>query len=242
MSKDLRKSVETEYFSPIPSDINIKGTRDLNPLFPFIISGGEKTEHWYFKHITIVTNYKFNVFPEYFGNESNYAVEFPQRIDNIKKNNPDALIYCVFDFDAIRRNGKTELDKFKQFSEKYVHNDSVIICHSMPSIEYWFLLHFENYTKLLKSCGPKSKIQKMLSKHMLSFFPKSDKKLCNILKDEDYVENPTWVANLCADGKLELAITRAEENIKKAIKANDLNNQSFSFVYRIFKEYNKKTL
>ena len=49
--------------------------------------------------------------------------------------------------------------------------------------------------------------------------------------------NPTWVIALCADGKLELAIKRAEDNINAAIAANDLENQSFSFVYRVFKEY-----
>ena len=55
---------------------------------------------------------------------------------------------------------------------------------------------------------------------------------------ETYIQDPSWVAKLCADGKLDLAITRAEENIKKAIEANDLNNQSYTHVYRIFKEYN----
>ena len=46
---------------------------------------------------------------------------------------------------------------------------------------------------------------------------------------------PTWVKNLCSNGKLDNAIKRAEDNINAAIEADDLENQSYSYVYKVFK-------
>lgn len=237
MEKILRDNVDEEQYFEKITDLSDEGQLELKPLLPFIISGGKNTERYYFQHISKITKYKFKIEPEYFGFENQYSSIFPQIIKTIQSKNEGAIIFCVFDLDDIRKKGKTELKKFKRFCGEYVHSDSVIICHSMPSIEYWFLLHFDNFTELFKSCGPKSKLQKFLSNYMQTFFPETNKKLCNILKDEDYVKDQTWVEKLCANGKLELAISRADENIKKAKENNDLDNQSYTFVYQIFKEY-----
>ena len=51
-----------------------------------------------------------------------------------------------------------------------------------------------------------------------------------------YLKDATWVKNLCADGKLIEAIKRAEENIKKAIETGELEKQSYSYVYKVFKK------
>ena len=69
----------------------------------------------------------------------------------------------------------------------------------------------------------------------MPYFIGSDKKLLNLLKDESYIENGEWVKELCADGKLQLAIQRAETNINKAIENGDLDNQSYTYVYKLFK-------
>jgi len=52
---------------------------------------------------------------------------------------------------------------------------------------------------------------------------------------ERYLEDSTWVKNLCSDGKLDTAIKRAEDNIKAAEEAGDLGNHSYSYVYKVFK-------
>lgn len=44
--------------------------------------------------------------------------------------------------------------------------------------------------------------------------------------------------NLIDDGKLEKATKYAESNINAAKAIDDLENQSFSYVYKIFKESN----
>ena len=236
--RELAEVVEQQqYFKAVeaPSPEQDEGTREMGPLYPFLISGGTNTERYYFTHINDTTNYKFNIRPKYFADESNYTEAFPKRIKEILDANSDAKIFCVFDWDTIRGHQKN-LKKHEAFVNMYkseIENGSVVICPSMPSIEYWFLLHFENYTDLIKTCG--TKLQKLLSPYMMPFFPDVKKKLLSLLKNEDYIKDSTWVKNLCANGKLDDAIKRAEDNIKAAIEADDLENQSYSYVYKVFK-------
>lgn len=208
----------------------------MGPLYPFLISGGTNTERYYFTHINDNTTYKFNIIPKYFGNESSYTEIFPERIKDILKNNVGAKVYCIFDLDTVYCN-KTNQDKHRAF-EKSMSDEitagSVVLCPSMPSIEYWFLLHFENYTDLIKSCG--TKMQRLLKPYMMPFFPGANKKLINLLKDKKYINKPAWVIALCADGKLETAIKRAEDNIKAAKDSGNLDKQSYTFVYKAFKQ------
>ena len=150
--------VQPHYFSrPVAQSESHTGdgVRDMGPLHPFIISGGTNTERYYFTHVNDVTDYKFNIRPRYFADESNYTEAFPKRIDEILKANPDAEIFCVFDWDTIFDNADKQ-NKHRAFEERYaaeISCGSVTVCQSMPSIEYWFLLHFEDYTGLLRGYG-----------------------------------------------------------------------------------------
>ena len=235
--RELGETIEQKRFfdavpaSPLPEQD--EGKRDMGPLYPFLISGGTNTERWYFVHINDITDYKFNIIPKYFGDESNYTEVFPKRIKGILEKNIDAKVYCVFDWDTIFNNDDN-LAKHKAFEngiQADIDNGKVILCPSMPSIEYWFLLHFQNYTELIKTNGNAIGI---LAPHIKTWFS-SDKKLSKILKSEKYIKSPHWVENLCADGKLELAIQRAENNINTAKENNDLDNQSYTYVYKLFK-------
>ena len=211
-----------------------KGTRELSPLLPYIISGGEVTERYYFLHLSKESNYKFKVEPEYFGKESNFVQEFPKNIEKILGGNPDAKIFCLFDWDTIYGN-KTNLGKYNRFVKQiqaHIDNGNVVLCPSMPSFEYWFMLHFKNTTRLVKTC---EEMAKELKPYMSSYFSKKKINLFKVLKSSKYVEKSTWVRNLCTDGKLDAAIQRGEENIIKAKEADDLENQSYSYVYKVFK-------
>ena len=237
--RELGEAIEQKrFFDTLPAPSlpeQDEGKRDMGPLYPFLISGGKNTERWYFAHINDITVYKFNIIPQYFGDESSYTEVFPNRIKSVLEKNADARIFCVFDWDTIFDN-ETNKEKHRAFEEELqseIENGTVILCPSMPSIEYWFLLHFENHTDLIKTCG--KKLQSLLSPHMMPYFIGSDKKLLNLLKDESYIENGEWVKELCADGKLQLAIQRAETNINKAIENGDLDNQSYTYVYKLFK-------
>lgn len=235
--RELGETIEQKRFfeavpaSPLPEQD--EGKRDMGPLYPFLISGGRNTERWYFAHINDITDYKFNIIPKYFGDESNYTEVFPKRIKGILEKNTDAKVFCVFDWDTIF-NDDDNLAKHKAFENEIqadIDNGRVILCPSMPSIEYWFLLHFQNYTELIKTNGNAIGI---LAPYIKAWFS-SDKKLSKILKSKKHIKSPHWVENLCADGKLELAIQRAENNINTAKENNDLENQSYTYVYKLFK-------
>lgn len=235
--RELRETIEQKRFfeavpaSPLPEQD--EGKRDMGPLYPFLISGGTNTERWYFVHINDITDYKFNIIPEYFGDESSYTEVFPKRIKGVLEKNTDAKVFCVFDWDTIF-NDDDNLKKHKAFENEIqadIDDGKVILCPSMPSIEYWFLLHFQNYTELIKTNGNAIGI---LAPYIKAWFS-SDKKLSKILKSKKHIKSPHWVENLCADGKLELAIQRAENNINTAKENNDLDNQSYTYVYKLFK-------
>lgn len=235
--RELAEFVERhQYFETVetPSPEQDEGKREMEPLYPFLISGGTNTERYYFTHINDTTDYHFNIRPKYFGDESNYTKTFPKRIKEILDTNSDAKIFCVFDWDTIRGH-KKNLAKHNTFINQFndeINSETIVLCPTMPSIEYWFLLHFENYTNLIKSCG--KKLQALLTPHMKQFFPNTEKKLLNLLKSEDTINDSAWVENLCANGKLDTAIERAKTNIEKAEEDGTLEEQSYSYVYKIF--------
>lgn len=236
--RELAEVVEQQKFFeavPTPSPEEDEGTRDMGPLYPFLISGGTNTERYYFTHINDTTEYKFNIRPKYFADESNYTEAFPKRIHEILSANTDPKIFCVFDWDTIY-GIDAKIKKHEDFEKQFrteIDNGNVVICPSMPSIEYWFLLHFEDKTDLLKNHRA---ISNILAPYIKPCFADPTKNLKKLLKQEKYLQDSTWVKNLCSDGKLDAAIKRAEDNIKSAEEAGELKNQSYSYVYKAFKE------
>ena len=236
--RELAEAVEQpQYFEAVPDSApeEREGTRDMGPLYPFLISGGTNTERYYFTHINDTTDYKFNIFPKYFGNESSYTEIFPERIKDIIKNNAGAKVFCVFDLDTVFSN-ETNQEKHQTFEKNLrqeIANDCVVLCPSMPSIEYWFLLHFEDHSGLLKDYRA---ISRELSSFIKPCFPDASVQLKKLLKSKKYLQDSTWVINLCSNGKLDDAIKRAEKNIIDALANGDLEKHSYSYVYKVFKK------
>lgn len=238
--RELAPDVKTPpYFEKaLPPTPPEEGSREMGPLYPFLISGGTNTERYYFIHITDITDYKFNIIPRYFSDESKYNELFPQRIKEILGSNAEAKIYCVFDWDTVygdKSKYKKLEEKHNNFIKQFKHEISsgvVTLCPSMPCFEYWLLLHFEEYTGLLKNY---SKVANRLAPHIKTYFHSSGKKLKKLLKSEKHLRDSSWVQKLCADNKLELAIERAKKSIKDSEGAHDLNKRSFTFVYKLFR-------
>lgn len=235
--KELEEGIEKKsYFESHPSVSDQEednGTRELGELYPFLICGGRNTERYYFKHVNDKTKYKFNIRPKYFGDESNYTDIFPKRIKEILDTNNEVKIFCIFDWDTIFAN-ETKLRKHKTFESQFsreIADGIVSVCPSMPSIEYWFLLHFIDETKFMKDYRTVSNV---LGRYIKDCFGDPKIPLKKLLKKETYLQDATWVENLCADGKLSLAIERAEKNIKTAVALGDLERRSYSFVYKVF--------
>lgn len=76
LAEDIKRQ---QYFEavPTPEPEQDEGTRELGVLYPFLISGGSNTERYYFTHINDTTEYRFNIRPRYFGDESSYTEAFP---------------------------------------------------------------------------------------------------------------------------------------------------------------------
>lgn len=240
--REIAEGIEKQpYFKAVAAAPALKqedGTREMGELYPFLISGGTNTERYYFTHINDKTDYRFNIRPRYFGNESNYTDTFPNKIKEVLDANNDVKIFCVFDWDTIYGD-EAKLKKHKDFETQFqieIANGTVTICPSMPSIEYWFLLHFVDCTKLLKRYG---EVANVLAPHLKPCFPDATKSLKKLLKNEKYLKNAVWVENLCANGKLDRAIERAEKNVNAATAAGKLDEQSYSYVYKVFKKNEK---
>lgn len=234
IAEGVEKQPYFETVASIPEPEQYDGTRELKKLYPFLISGGKNTERYYFMHINNKTDYKFNIKPKYFGDESSYIEVFPRRIKEILSVNNNAKIFCVFDWDTVYEN-KTNLKKQKAFEQQFqeeISHGIVVLCPSMPSIEYWFLLHFVDDTKLLKNYR---EISNVLAPYLKPCFANPKTPLGKLLKSEKCLKDATWVEQLCADGKLNEAIGRAEKNIDVAIVSGELDKQSYSYVYKVFK-------
>ena len=125
--RELGESVEQKrFFETVPASLlpeQDEGKRDMGPLYPFLISGGKNTERWYFVHINDTTDYKFNIIPKYFGDESSYTEVFPNRIKSVLEKNADAKIFCVFDWDTIFED---DINKAKHSEIKYKKTLTVV--------------------------------------------------------------------------------------------------------------------
>ncbi len=154
----------------------------------FIIGEG-LTEQYYFAHLKHLKKYNCIVKPRFFGKTS---------IDEIEKSVKKLLlggviVTCVFDADVSERD-ISEKEKFIQFKKKYQRNKNVIICDSLPSIEFWFLLHFVKTNKHF----PNSKtVERELKKFITDYS-----------KTKNYLKNTRWVEQLV--GKLETACDNAK--------------------------------
>ncbi|MCQ2123204.1 MAG: RloB family protein [Fibrobacter sp.] len=217
-----------------------QGSRELRPLYPFVISGGQNTEQYYFKHATSLTQYKFNVLPQFFGMESEYTKKFPFHIEKIIQDNPDAQIFCVFDMDTVTDNASNRRNHelFCKKINEFIESGQVVLCPSMPCFEYWLLLHFQNETSFMKNRGD---VMDLLAPHMKSYFiqPSDGKKsLGRILKNRKYLETSEWAKKLFADNKLESAINRAKANNEELEHKNCLGKLSYSKVFLAFEKAN----
>lgn len=117
--RDLAKPTTIRYFSVNKcGNTQSEGTRELRYVEPFVISGGKNTERFYFQHISALTQFKFNIEPKYFGDESRFATKFPKKIKEIFAGSPDAKIFCVFDLDTIVFGSEKSQENYNVFLKK----------------------------------------------------------------------------------------------------------------------------
>lgn len=165
------------------------------------------TEQFYFKHIKNLLGYRFILKPYFF--ETTSFKEMDKKINDVLLGNGIAI--CVFDKDVAERDEK-EKKKLNTLFNKYSKKKNVIFCDSLPSIEYWFYLHYVNTNKFFNDS--------------ISVERELRKKIKDYEKKEHFLKNEKWVSDLCSDNKLETAIERA-------IKFGS-EGASYSNVYKAF--------
>jgi len=167
-----------------------KNTRRLRNVTPTIIGAGI-TEQWYFTHLVKLFGYRFKIRPRFFGREDIDSIR--RKIEDVLSNEGYAI--CVFDADVTQWDASA-YKKLAQLKKDYEKNENVLLCDSMPSIEYWFLLHYKNTNKYFKT-------SENVIKELRKFITNYD-------KTASFLGKIDWVDLMSKDGKLELAKTRAE--------------------------------
>ena len=171
------------------------------------ILGEGLTELFYFSHLKKFLGYRYSISPRLF--ENNSIEKIDKKIKELL--NEDVFVICVFDADVSRRSD-AENRKMAALKKKYEKNGNVILCDSLQSIEYWFLLHFEDTCRhFLDSAATERALKRYLPTYG---------------KTRKYLEKDSWVRDMIADAKMIKACELAEKyqgrdsysEIYKAIK------------------------
>ena len=155
------------------------------------IIGAGITERWYFSHLQTLFDLKIKIRPRFFGNENINTLE--KRIGQVLDEGSRAVV--VFDAYVSTWN-ETEKERLVKLRRKYIKNKRVILCDSLPSIEYWFLLHYANVNRYF---GTSKAVMEELTKYIKDFD-----------KTESFLKNQKWVLDMCVEGQLHMAFQRAQ--------------------------------
>lgn len=157
------------------------------------ILGEGITEQYYFVHLKTIFHYTCTIRPRLFCNTCIDDIE--SRIAELIRS--DIHVICVFDADVSQRN-KTENEKLARLRFKYRNNKNVIFAESLPSIEYWFLLHFRDTCRQYNNA---KEVERDLSTHLDGYE-----------KTEKYLKNENWVRDMSARlGDINIAEARAKK-------------------------------
>jgi hypothetical protein len=170
-------------------------TKRIRQARPTLIGAGI-TEQYYFTHLQTIFGLKVKIRPRYFGREGIHALE--KKIQQVLDDDGKAIV--VFDADVSTWDIK-ERQRLTSLKKKYIKEKNVIICDSLPSIEYWFLLHYINTTRNFRTSQA---VISQLSKYVVNFD-----------KTESFLKNQKWVSDLCSEGKLQIAYKTAKNNSNK---------------------------
>ena len=176
------------------------------------IVGEGQTELFYFSHLKRLLGYRYSISPRLFENNSIEKIE--KKIKELL--DEDVFVICVFDADVSRRS-EAENRKMTTLKKKYEKNANVILCDSLQSIEYWFLLHFEDTCRHFQD----SAATERALKRYLPYYDKSRK----------YLEKDAWVKEMLADDKLQKAC-----NLAKKYEGRD----SYSRIYKAIEKISEK--
>lgn len=173
-------------------------------LTSFTVLGDGRTEQYYLKHLKDIRDYKYSIYPSLFDDINIETAE--DKIDELLSGGCDRIVYFV-DFDTIVNQGKQK--KINELVQKYEDSPEVVICETMPCIEFWFLLHYRITTQEFRNA---EEVVRLLKKNISSY-----------TKSKKFLENSGWVNDLCSNDKLKKAKTNAAKILiqKESKKTGD---------------------
>lgn len=177
------------------------------------IVGEGLTELFYFSHLKRLLNYQCSISPRLFENNSIEKIE-KKIVELIRE---DVFVICVFDADVSRRSD-AENKKLSALKKRYEKKENVLLCDSLQSIEYWFLLHYDDTCRHFKDSAA---TEKALKRHI----PGYD-------KTRKYLEKEKWVKDLIADNRMGKACGLAEKYDEK---------DSYSKIYKAIEKLGEQT-
>lgn len=172
------------------------------------IIGEGLTELFYFKHLKQLMNYHCSITPRLFENNSIEKIE--KKIIELLRE--DVFVICVFDADVSTRSD-AENKKLAALKKRYAKKNNVLLCDSLQSIEYWFLLHYEDTCRHFKDSAATENALKR-------YVPAYD-------KTRKYLEQEKWVRDMIADNKMQQACELAEKYEEQ---------ESYSAIYKAIKK------
>lgn len=156
------------------------------------IVGEGLTELFYFSHLKRLMNFRCSITPRLFENNSMEKID--KKIRELIKE--DVFVICVFDADVSRRSD-VENKKLAALKIRYAKMDNVLLCDSLQSIEYWFLLHYED---TCRHFNDSASTEQALKRYVPTYS-----------KSHKYLEKDKWVRDLLSEGKMEKACELAEK-------------------------------
>lgn len=171
-----------------------QATRELRTPIPVGIGAGI-TEKFYLQHLRDLKGYKLKLLPRFFGSDNAYDMD--KLVSNVLAGGAQAI--CVYDKDVTQWN-EEQKRRLTEFEQKYAGADGVVLCPSMPSIEYWFLMHFRDTTKMYQT-------SKDVIKDLLPFLPGYEKTTAFLQKDD-------WVKKLLQDETFARAMTLSKREVE----------------------------
>lgn len=156
-----------------------------------VLIGAGPTEKAYIEHLTHLRGYQIETHPRFCKNDTPFYMD--KYVQQVLEDGGVAV--CLYDEDESERSAKIQ-QKLEEFVAKYKNNSDVMLCGSMPSIEYWLLLHFEKTNRYF---GTSKRVIKDLKKYM------------DFEKTEKFLAKSSWVETLLADGRMQKAMQNADE-------------------------------
>ncbi|MDE5877170.1 MAG: RloB family protein [Muribaculaceae bacterium] len=187
----------------------IKERKLKNPTITIIGEG--ITERYYFTHLKKLKGYNYICKPRNFAQQT--FVEMQKQIDKVLDD--DGIAVCVFDTD-VTRTRPAEKVKFDSMCRKYANNSAVILCDSMPSIEFWFLLHYLNTNRYFATSND---VVEVLRRYIPDF-----------TKHQSFLFKETWVSGMLDNNRFDIAIANARLIADKG--------ESYSNIYKLFEFMN----